>query len=159
VAREYKLLYEKVKQGLPKYALWDGSQAYASFYRVKLEQTCTLYKKFGLPLIKEWRDELDTVQISNYVGETEATADLIRKKLDVVQQHRTRLATIRYQIVYRIPSWKRIIEMLRGKLFKDHESRGQHKRDGMCLEHMGELEEYLADMEGVKLPVGIWMSY
>jgi len=150
VAREYKLLYEKVKQGLPKYALWDGSQAYASFYRVKLEQTCTLYKKFGLPLIKEWRDELDNVQISNFVGETEATADLIRKKLDVVQQHRTRLATIRYQIVYRIPSWKRIIEMLRGKLFKDHESRGQHKRDGMCLEHMGELEEYLADMEGVE---------
>ena len=39
--------------------------------------------------------------------------------------------------------------MLRAKLWKDHEIKGAHRRDGTTLEHMSDIEQYFVELKSV----------
>lgn len=145
---DYEEICSSIKDIIPEFTITDGSVSFKSFYKSKVEQISMIYKKFKFIDCQKRAEEIEKFNMNHFVGNA-VSIDIIRSKLDQIQQHKCRLSEIRIKIHRTFPVWKRLIELLRGKLFKDHESRGQHKREGLCLEHMSDIEHYYSDLEGL----------
>ena len=63
---------------------------------------------------------------------------------------RVRVSHVLMSIFEQIFSWERHLEILRAKLWKDHDLKGAHRRDGLILEHLMDMERYYSELEGIQ---------
>lgn len=131
-----------------KFTLYDGSLAYRDFYKYKVHALRHLLGQFPLLNLSEMRTELAEVQTNHFIGDDVCTPDLIRVKLDSAQAHRTRLSSLLTTAFAQHPAWERFLDMSRSKLWKDHDVKGSHRRDGMVMEHLSDMESYVANLKG-----------
>lgn len=143
--------FQMMKEKCPKFRLFDGSQAFKTFYQYKVRVLKEVLTRFAVLDIADMRHEIRDTDTDLSVKESIASPDLIRERLDAAYRNRIRLVTLLSQAYEQFPAWKRILEMLRGKLWKDHEGSvrtGAHKRDGLTLEHLVDVELYVKELEG-----------
>ena len=94
------------------------------------------------------RKEVGNAKIDHQIGDQVVSPNLIRIKLDNTYAERTNITTLLAKAHEQFPAWKKCAEMLSAKLWKDHESKGAHKRLALDLEHMADLQLYLKEVEG-----------
>lgn len=142
--------YHAIKQQYAdKFSLFDGSLAYRDFYQYKVHALRHLLTQFPLLDIQEMREELRSIHTNHFIGDDVCTPDVIRVKLDASYSHRTRLSSLLTAALEQVYAWERFLDMLRAKLWKDHDiGRGAHKRDGMTIEHLSDIESYVANLLG-----------
>jgi len=141
--------YHLIQQRYPNYFnLYDGTLVYRDFYRFKVATLWHLLTQWPLLDIRDLRDELSQVQTNHYIGEDVPTPELIRIKMDACYYNRDRLCTLLAQVYEQYYAWERHTELLKSKLWKDHEIKGAHRRDGMVLEHISDMEKYVAGLKG-----------
>ena len=139
--------YKEIKRKYPQLVLYDGSTAFKGFYRRKVEVLKEVLSLYPILPLEDKFKELDEVPVDHHVGETYATPDLIRKKLDDSYYCRTRLKTLLMEAHSQLPMWQRSLEMIQGKLWKDHDIKPAHRRDGLNSDHMRDIEMYVAGLK------------
>ena len=93
-------------------------------------------------------DEIKECNLDHFIGSDVISPDLIRVNLDESYRWRTRVAFMLIDIYEQYYAWKRCLELLKAKLWKDHELKGSHRRDGLTVEHLCDVEQYVHDMDG-----------
>ncbi len=141
------LAYHEIKKKFPQFNLYDGSLAFRDFYRHKVFHLRKLLGRFPFLDIGELTQEVRSVNTNHFVDDDYISPDIIRKKLDDVQRCRTRLTSILVSIYEQFYPWERYLEMLKSKLWKDHELKGAHRRDGLVVEHLNDMESYYSELK------------
>lgn len=141
--------YHDIKKNLPQFTLFDGSVSFREFYRYKVELLKSVTSRFAVLDLNSIKDEISEIRTDHFVGDRAISPDLIRVKLDESYKARSRLSTIMIQILEQFAAWERWVEMLRSKLWKDHATKGAHNRDGLTIEHMADVEDYVSVMKGI----------
>lgn len=140
--------YNDLCRDHPQFCLYDGSQSFKDFYRHKVIFLKSLLSTFPILPLVDYLKELGEVCLNNQVGNATVSPELIRKKIDDVGISRTRVVEILSEALSQFPVWEKSTNLLSGKLWKDHESKGAHKRDGLCAEHMQEMVLYVEKLKG-----------
>jgi len=141
--------FHHIREKFPQFVLFDGSPAYRDFYRSKVVMLKGLLTRFPLLDISDLSEDLSEVRVDHFIGDRQVvTPDLIRVKLDDVQRARVRVSQLLTQALGQYFVWERTCEMLKSKLWKDHELKGAHRRDGLTLEHMSDMETYVSELNG-----------
>ncbi len=140
--------YNDLCRDHPQFCLYDGSQSFKGFYRHKVTVLKSLLSTFPILPLVDYLKELGGVCINHQVGNATVSPELIRKKIDDIGIARTRVVEILSEALSQYPVWEKSTHMLSGKLWKDHESKGAHKREGLNTEHMREMIMYVEKLKG-----------
>lgn len=141
--------YQQIREKFPQFSLYDGNPAYRDFYRSKMTVLMSMLSTFELIKIDDRMQELSEISLRYFIGEKQvATPELIRVRLDESYRARVRVSELLVQSLGQFPAWQRYCEMLRSKLWKDHEMKGAHRRDGLTMEHMSDIEGYVSKLQG-----------
>ena len=140
--------YQQIRQSWPQFNVYDGSLAFRDFYRWKVHYLRILLGRFPVLDLGDMSEELKEVPTDHFVGEDVINPDLIGRKIDNSHRCRTRVGTLLINVFEQSYPWERFLDMLRAKLFKDHEIKGAHRRDATLLEHLSDMEQYVAEMKG-----------
>jgi hypothetical protein len=141
--------YDRIKKDYPMFPLYDGSVTFREFYHYKFITLKSLLNRFRLLDLKSIKDEVCEINLDHYVGDDYISPEILQRKIDQTYQARVRLSSLLISIFEQQPAWVRWCEMLRSKLWKDHDLKGAHRRDGLTIEHMGDVEDYVSVMQGV----------
>lgn len=142
------IAYEKIKKQYPEFVLYDGSKAFLDFYQWKTRMLKNALTRFPILPIGDLRRDLRTIELDHQVGSERVVPELIRQKLDNSYACRIRMVTLLLDAYEQFPAWKRILEMLKSKLFKDHAQKGAHNREALVLEHLSDVDFYTCELEG-----------
>lgn len=145
---EYLKAYNAIKKKYPHFVLYDGSRAFRGFYRFKVMVLSNILKEFPILDIDDMFSELSEINLRQFVNADEVTPDNVRVRIDDVYRQKVRLADVMMQCYHQFFVWERELEMLKSKLWKDHELKGSHRRDGLTLEHLFDLEQYYNRLKG-----------
>lgn len=141
-------IYNEIAEKYPQFMLYNGSRAYRDFYLHKFNCLKTALRRFHLLDLHSMMDELRDVKIDHYVDADIIHPDLIRIKLNDAYKSRVRVAFLLIEAFEQFYAWKRWLDMMKSKLWKDHGQKGAHNRDGLTVEHLYDIEQYVNDMEG-----------
>ena len=142
--------YNELQQKYPRFVLSNDSIAFKEFYKYKTMTLVSLCSKYPVLNVADYIQEISGINTDHYVGEAYIDPEILRRKIDSCYQSKTRLSAILITILEQQPAWERFCEMLRSKLWKDHELKGAHRRDGLTLEHMSDVEEYVSELKGLR---------
>lgn len=142
-------MYNKILEKLPQFTLYDGNVSFKDFYRYKFSVLRSAAGRFTILNLKQMGEEIGTLKLDHYIGDRAISPELLRRRLDDAYRYRVRLSTIMIKLFEQHPWWERNCEMLKAKLWKDHELKGTHRRDGLTMEHMQDIEDYLHYMVGI----------
>lgn len=145
---DYLKAYRAIKKKYPQFVLYDGSRAYKGFYCFKVMVLANILREFPILDIDDMFNELSEINLRQFVSADEVTPEVVRARIDDVYRQKVRLADIMMQCYHQFFVWERELEMLKSKLWKDHELRGSHRRDGLTLEHLFDLEQYYNKLRG-----------
>jgi hypothetical protein len=135
----------------PEFTLYDGSISFKEFYKLKIKSLKSLLTRYHRLDIIKLEEELVKIDTDHFLGTTVISPDVIRKKIDDSYRARARLSDILIRVLGQYYMWERWCEMLRSKLWSDHQVRGAHNRDSMTATHMSDIEEYVAELEGLRI--------
>lgn len=142
--------YHECKQKYPRFELFDGSVSFKEFYRHKVYMLQQILTKYPVLDVQDLIQEVGEINVDHFINQNViVTPDVIRRKIDESYQWRSRLSSILLKIIPQFYIWERWTEMLRAKLWKDHEIKGAHRRDGTTLEHMSDIEQYFVELKSV----------
>jgi len=140
--------YKMVLEQYPQFTLYNGSPAYKDFYACKTRWLRDLLTKFRLLDLADLHEEVQKIELDHVLQHDAIHADLIKVKLGDVQMWRTRLTSLELEATGQLNLWKKATNLLRSKLWKDHDVKGAHRRDGVTQEHMSDIECYVSELEG-----------
>ncbi len=141
--RAYKLISQKY----PQFNLYNGDKEYKEFYRYKVQSLKYLLTRHGLLPVADMKKEIENIQLDKRLGDL-ADPVVIGQKMDDSIAGRGRVASLLAKAQGQLPAWKKTFEWLNSKVWKDHESKGAHKRDGMALEHNADMKDYYSELQG-----------
>lgn len=141
-------VYNKIKEKTPQFMLYNGSRVYKDFYRYKFLFLKTALSRFKVLDLGEMTQELRDIKLDHYIDADTIHPDLIRVKLNEAYKWRVRVASLLIHAFEQFYAWRRWLDMMRAKLWKDHALKGAYNRDGLTLEHLYDIEQYVHDMEG-----------
>ncbi len=141
--------FNSVKIHFPQFVLYDGSVSFKDFYRYKFKVLNSAVNRFAILDLKQMGEEIGDLKLDHFIGERSISPELLRRRLDDAYRYRVRLSVIMIQLFGQYPWWERNCELLKSKLWKDHELKGTHRRDGLTMEHMADVEDYLHYMKGI----------
>lgn len=138
--------YTLIKQKYPQFQL-SGTQAYAEFYRYKVQSLKYLLTRHGLLPVSDMTNEIENIKLDKRLGDL-ADPVVIGQRMDDAIAGRGRVASLLAKAQGQLPAWKKTFEWLNSKVWKDHESKGAHKRDSLALEHNSDIKNYYCDLQG-----------
>lgn len=141
-------IYTNIKKSFPQFNLSDGSVAFKDFYICKLDLLNKLLGRFKLLDFSSMCKEIRGVKTDHFLGADFLDPEIIAKKMDDAYRWRVRLNALLSDVYEQCFVWERFVEILRSKLWKDHDMRGAHKRDALVFEHLADMEQYVAEMNG-----------
>lgn len=134
----------------PQFTLYDGSVAFKEFYRHKVTMLKQILSRYPILDVKDMETEISSINLDHFIGDsTVVTADIIRYKLDESYKWRARLSSVTLKLIPQFYMWERWTDMLKSKLWKDHELKGAHRRDGLTMEHMSDIVDYAGALKGL----------
>jgi len=142
--------YHECLQRYPQFTLYDGTVAFKEFYRHKVEMLKQVLSRYPILDIVDMEKEISSVNLDHFIGDDiVVTADIIRYRLDESYKWRARLSALMLKIIPQFYMWERWTDMLKSKLWKDHELKGAHRRDGLTMEHMSDIADYAGALKGL----------
>jgi hypothetical protein len=145
---EYLKAYYLIKEKYPNFVLYDGSRAYQGFYRFKVMVLSNILREFPLLELDDMAEELASINLRQFINADEVNPDVVRTRIDDVYRQKVRVSELLMSCYHQFFVWEREVEMLKSKLWKDHELKGSHRRDGLTLEHLFDLEQYYNRLKG-----------
>ena len=142
--RAYKLIHQKY----PQFQLYDGSHAFKEFYRYKVQSLKNLLTRYGILPLDDMKKEIENIQLDRGLGMNLADPVAIGQRMDESIAGRGRVASLLAKAQAQLPAWKKTFEWLNSKVWKDHESKGAHKRDSLALEHNSDMKDYYSELQG-----------
>ena len=140
--------YELIQKKYPDFQLYDGRQAYKDFYRFKVRALKSVLTSYPVLDIKDMNKEIASIRIK-YQGSGDLPDPVvIGIKMSECQQARGRLTALLMRAQMQFPAWKKAFEWMNAKLWKDHEMKGAHKREGLSAEHMSDVQKYYCGLQG-----------
>lgn len=144
--RDYQYINKKYDQ----FIFYDGTVSFKSFYRYKFETLRHILFRFGNLLdVSSLMEELKSIKVDHFTGDRAISPSLIQRKLDDCFRSKARLSSVLIMILEQYPMWDRFLEIMKGKLWKDHELKGVHRRDGLVAEHLSDVEKYVQSLKGL----------
>ncbi len=140
--------YQELSKKYPQFVLYSGSVIFKEFYRYKVKVLKTILTKFPVLKLQEYRAEVRDINVDHSLGEAGGDQDSIRRKLDDACRCRVRVGVLLSLAYEQSPLWERFVDLLRSKLFKDHDLKGAHKRESLVIEHMLDIEAYVGELKG-----------
>jgi hypothetical protein len=137
--------WNEIRAKYPQFVLYNGEIAFKNFYFHKVRGLLSTLTRFTLLDLASMRKELHATPIDHTVGDDEVSEDLLRGKLDQVQQCRVRVGALHVKSLEQYGFWKEQLSMLTSKLIKDHGARGSEK-EALVLEHLIDIKEYVTDL-------------
>lgn len=144
---EFKV-YQVMNEKYPRFVLFNGNPIYRNFYIYKFRVLRTLLHRFPVIDLVGRRKELLSMKIDHFMGDETPHPDVFREKLDDCFRARIRLSELLVDALEQDYSWDRHLELLQGKLYKDYDLKGAHKRDGLNAEHIQDIEDYVSELKG-----------
>ncbi len=142
--------YKECLQQYPQFTLYDGSVAFKEFYRHKVEMLKQVLGRYPVLDVDDIEKELSNINIDHFVGnDLVITPEVLRHKLDESYKWRARLTSLTMKVIPQCYMWERWSDMLKSKLWKDHELKGAHRRDGLTMEHMSDIVDYAGALKGL----------
>ncbi len=138
--------YELISQKYPQFKL-SGGHAYREFYCYKVRSLKYLLTRHGLLPVADMTKEIENIKLDKRLSDL-ADPVILGQRMDEAIAGRGRVATLLAKAQGQLPAWKKTFEWLNSKVWKDHESKGAHKRDGMALEHNSDMKDYYSDLQG-----------
>ena len=145
---EYLKAYYLIKEKYPNFVLYDGSRAFQGFYRFKVMVLANILREFPILELDDMYEELASINLRQFINSDEVNPDFVRTRIDDVYRQKVRVSDILMACYHQFFVWEREVEMLKSKLWKDHELKGSHRRDGLTLEHLFDLEQYYNRLKG-----------
>lgn len=139
--------YKKIKVKYPQFILYDGNKLFKDFYIYKVKVLKSALTKFPILPIHELNKEMEAIKVDHYIGSS-ITPELVQSKIDQTYKCRVRLSELVIQAYQQFAYWERMKDLLNSKLWKDHDLKGTHRRDGLTLEHMFDIEDYYGMLKG-----------
>lgn len=140
--------YHKIKSKYPgKFELYDGGQAFKSFYRYKIRALKSILTSYPVLDIKDMNKEILGIN-TKYQGNELPDPVTIGTKMSECQLARGRVTTLLMQALMQLPAWKKCFEWSNSKLWKDHEIKGAHNREGLSADHMSDIKNYYTGLQG-----------
>lgn len=141
-------IYKLIRERYPRFVLHCNNPLFKNFYVYKFRVLKTLLSRFPVLNLKSHRKELMSTKIDHFMGNDTPHPDIFREKLDDCFRTRIRLSELLSDALEQKSSWIRQLELLQGKLYKDFDLKGAHKRDGLNAEHIADIEDYVAELKG-----------
>ncbi len=141
-------IYEKIKDEFPRFNLYDGSRAFRDFYRTKFYTLKTLLGRFRVLDSASMQQEISEVNLDHYIDGDFIDPMLVAKKLNSSYKARVRVASLLIDVFEQYPAWKERLKSVKSYLYKDHDMKGIHKREGLALEHTTDMDQYVNELEG-----------
>ena len=137
--------YQTLNSNYP-FILYDGNVGMKKFYRYKVRELGYLLSNAPLLDCKSLIEECKNININHSI-EGIPHPETLSKELSNVQRQRERLGDILIQIHQQYHLWDQATEMLKGELWIVKDLKGQHKREGLVLEHMADIIHYLGNLK------------
>lgn len=137
-----------IQKKYPWLELSCPSMGVRSFYRFKIRELIYITRKFPMLNVPSLMSEVKQLNV-DHSFEALPDLDQIVSKMNKVIRSRHRLTEILSTVLEQFYLWERAREMLRGRLFIDKDVKGAHKRDGIPMEHMGDIEHYVSELQGL----------
>lgn len=141
-------IFKWIQDKYPRFSLSCNNPIYKTFYIFKLKALDVLLNRFPVLDLQSRRRELKSIKIDHFIGDDVPDPDLFRSKLDNCFRERIRLGELLVDAIEQEYSWQRHLELLQGKLYKDFDLRGAHKREGLNAEHIHDIEDYSIELKG-----------
>jgi len=140
--------YHKIQEKYPgKFVLYDGGQAFKAFYRFKIRALKSILTSYPVLNVRDMDKEILGIR-TKYQGTDLPDPITIGTKMSECQLARGRVTTLLMQAQMQLPAWKKCFEWANSKLWKDHELKGAHNREGLSSEHMWDIQRYYTDLQG-----------
>jgi len=140
--------YKVIQEKYPQFQLYNGSQAYKEFYRYKVQSLKNLLTRYGVLPLDDMKKEIENITLDRRLGTSLADPVVIGERMDESIAGRGRIASLLAKAQIQLPAWKKTFEWLNSKVWKDHESKGAHKRDSLALEHNSDMKDYYSELQG-----------
>ncbi len=140
--------YQQIQKKYSQFVLYDGSQAFKEFYRYKVRSLKGLLTSYPVLDIMDMNKEILSIRTKYQISGDLPDPVAIGVKMSECQIARGRLTTLMMMAQMQYPAWRKAFEWLNAKIYKDHELKGQHKREGMALEHNDDMKVYCSDLQG-----------
>jgi len=140
--------YELIQQKHPQFQLYDGSQAFKDFYRYKVRSLKSILTSYPVLNFKDMDKEILGIH-TKYHGSSDLPDPVaIGIKMSECQLARGRVTALLMRAQMQYPAWKKAFEWMNAKLWKDHEMKGAHKREGLSADHMSDVQVYFCGLQG-----------
>lgn len=135
-----------IEKGKIIWQLESNSPLYEDFYRLKKQKYYTFTG--GCPL------DFDLCESELLKCRVDISTEVLDKKIllgkmDAVVQAVERVKIIQMKINDQYFVWRRFIELMRGALARVQYLKPQCKQDGLVMEHLGDMEYYVARLENL----------
>lgn len=140
--------YHAIQKKYPQFQVYDGTHAFREFYRYKIKALKSALTSFPVLPLSDMRKELEAIKTQH-----KSRADLsdpvsLGQKMGECSVARGRIAELLLKALAQAPLWKTTLALLNGKVWKDHDTKGAHKREGLIMEHNYDVERYDAELRG-----------
>lgn len=140
--------YKKIKEQYSQFVLYDGNKLFKDFYTYKVKVLKAALTRFPILPVQDLNKEIESIKVDHYLGTSNITPELVQTKIDQTYKCRVRLSELVIQAYQQFSYWERMKDLLTSKLWKDHDLKGTHRRDGLTLEHMFDIEDYYGMLKG-----------
>jgi len=141
--------YNQIKAEYPRFHLDPPEPGFRVFYLEKIQQLKHIMGNYQILNSDDIMKELVDSHGDFSLKESLVHPEMIQEKMNLILARKYRITTIVLEMHEQYHRWKRTLEMMRGKLWKDHHVKNQEKREGLILEHLDDFEGYFADLEGI----------
>jgi len=139
---------ELIQNSKGMFELFDGNILMKPFYVYKAKELGYLLKKFSILDCDAIQNELTNIRSSNSIKGLPSAPEISEKMNSIIQQ-RERLSEIMIQLHKQYHVWEQSMEMLKGKLWIVKDLKGQHKREGVVADHMGDVVHYVIELRSL----------
>ncbi len=139
--------YQQIQQKYPQFKLCHSSE-FKEFYQYKVQSLKNLLVRYGVLPLDDMKKEIENIQLDKKLGSNLADPVVIGQRMDDSIANRGRVASLLSKAQSQLPAWKKTFEWLNSKVWKDHESKGAHKRDSLALEHNSDMKDYYSELQG-----------
>jgi hypothetical protein len=140
--------FNEIQKEHPQFKLYDGSYGYKDFYRFKVRALKSLLAAFPVLDFKEMMREVDGIKSNYKVGGDLPDPHALAYKMGECQLSRDRVNSLLMRALAQLTTWKKSYEWINSKLWKDHDSKGAHKRDGLAADHNWDVHMYYTTLQG-----------
>lgn len=140
--------YNEISIKYPQFTLFDGKQAYIDFYRYKLRALKSILTSFPILDFADMQKEVDSLEFKYQVSGYLPDPQVLGIKMGECQITRGRVVELLMRAQLQYPGWKKAYELMSAKLWKDHDLKGAHRRDGLTADHMSDINDYFTTLQG-----------